>query len=93
MSLAESFDKVDFEVKLSSLADQWNSLCPGFHPWFVKKEAINLYQALCSQHVREQMSKDSTTKTTWSGCTLSRKLTKSLRSRYDCSNQQLETIG
>ena len=36
-SLAESFDNEDFEVKLFSLKDKWNSLCPGFQTWFNRK--------------------------------------------------------
>ena len=32
--LAEATDEEDFKVKVSSLKEKWNSLCPSFHQWF-----------------------------------------------------------
>ena len=35
--LAKAFNKEDYEVKLASLQEKWNSLCPEFFGWFKKK--------------------------------------------------------
>ena len=35
--LADAFNKEDFEVKLASLQEKWNSLCPEFFGWFKKQ--------------------------------------------------------
>ena len=35
--LADAFNKEDYEVKLASLQEKWNSLCPEFFGWFKKK--------------------------------------------------------
>ena len=35
--LADASDQNDFEVKLMSLEQRWESLCPGFYNWFVQK--------------------------------------------------------
>lgn len=37
--LAEATDKTDFEEKLSSLFEKWESLCHDFHGWFLKKRS------------------------------------------------------
>ena len=37
--LADAFNKEDFEVKLASLKEKWNSLCPEFFGWFKKKRS------------------------------------------------------
>ena len=34
--LAEALDEDDFNIKLQSLKDRWESLCPGFFNWFKK---------------------------------------------------------
>ena len=34
--LAEALDEDDFSIKLQSLKDSWESLCPGFFNWFKK---------------------------------------------------------
>lgn len=39
LGLVDASDKDDFQEKLTSLADKWNAIAPGFHEWFVKKEA------------------------------------------------------
>ena len=36
--LAEAQDFDDFNAKLVSLKEKWESLCPGFYAWFLKKE-------------------------------------------------------
>ena len=38
-SLADAFNKEDFEVKLASLLEKWNSLCSKFFGWFKKKRS------------------------------------------------------
>ena len=35
--LADALDQNDFEVKLMSLEQRWESLCTGFYNWFVQK--------------------------------------------------------
>ena len=35
--LADAFNKEDFGVKLASLQEKWNSLCPEFFGWFKKQ--------------------------------------------------------
>ena len=37
--LADAFNKEDFEVKLASLQEKWNSFCPEFFGWFKKKRS------------------------------------------------------
>ena len=37
--LADLFNKEDFEVKPTSLQENWNSLCPDFFSWFKKKQS------------------------------------------------------
>ena len=37
--LTDAFNKEDFEVKLASLQEKWNSLCPYFFGWFNKKQS------------------------------------------------------
>ena len=37
--LADAFNKEDFEVKLASLQEKWNSFCPEYFGWFKKKRS------------------------------------------------------
>ena len=37
--LADAFNKENFEVKLASLQEKWNSLCPEFFGLFKKKRS------------------------------------------------------
>ena len=39
LGLASSLDKDDFEAKLSSLKEIWDSLTDGFHNWFSRNRA------------------------------------------------------
>ena len=49
MGLAEAQDKEDFIVKLESLKERWNGLCPGFYEWFVAKRNEKFQQSvICS---------------------------------------------
>ena len=34
--LAEATDESDLDIKLLSLKEKWNGLCPGFYDWFKK---------------------------------------------------------
>ena len=34
---AEATDKSDFDIKLFSLKEKWESLCPGLHDWLKRK--------------------------------------------------------
>ena len=38
--LAEAQDFDDFNAKLVSLKEKWESLCPGFYAWFLKKRKV-----------------------------------------------------
>ena len=35
--LAEATNESDLDIKLLSLKEKWNGLCPGFYDWFLKK--------------------------------------------------------
>ena len=37
--LADAYDDDDFNTKLTSLEEIWNSISPGFHKWFVKNRS------------------------------------------------------
>ena len=50
--LAEAFDADDLSVKLESLLNKWEKLCPGFHNWFVKKRK-RLFQDSVIQSARQ----------------------------------------
>ena len=40
--LAEATDESDLDIKLLSLKEKWNGLCPGFYDWFQKKNAAQI---------------------------------------------------
>ena len=46
--LAEAEDIADFSLKLTTLEERWESLCPGFYQWFVAyrklKSAISVFK-------------------------------------------------
>ena len=48
---AEALDKDDFNVKLQSLKDRWESLCPGFFDWF-KKTKVSQFLKIVTQTAR-----------------------------------------
>ena len=45
-SIAEALDEDDFNVKLQSLKDRWESLCPGFFDWFKKTRVSQFLESL-----------------------------------------------
>ena len=60
--LAEATDRSDFQIKLFSLKEKWESLCSGFHDWFKRKEVMILWLALFRVQERESMLKACTFK-------------------------------
>ena len=50
--LTDAFNKEDFEVKLASLQEKWNSSCPDFFGWFKKKRS-DLFVESVIQSARE----------------------------------------
>ena len=48
---AEALDEDDFNVKLQSLKDRWESLCPGFFDWF-KKTRVSQFLKIVTQTAR-----------------------------------------
>ena len=55
--IVESIDPDDFNTKLDSLEDRWESLCAEFHQWFVRKRK-SLFLKSVIQHAR--LNSDST---------------------------------
>ena len=49
---ADAFNKEDFEVKLASLQEKWNSLCPDFFGW-LKKKRSDFFVEIVIQSARE----------------------------------------
>ena len=43
--IVEAIDPDDFNAKLDSLEDQWESLCPGFHQWFIRNRKCLLLKS------------------------------------------------
>ena len=37
--LSEAINKDDFDIKLLSLQEKWDALCPGFFSWFQKRRS------------------------------------------------------
>ena len=50
--LVDAFSKEDFEVKLASLQEKWNWLCPEFFGWFKKKRSYFFVESVI-QSARE----------------------------------------
>ena len=44
--VAEALDEDDFNVKLQSLKDHWESLCPGFYDWFKKTRVSQFLESV-----------------------------------------------
>ena len=49
--LAEALDGDDFTIKLQSLKDRWESLCPGFFDW-LKKTRVSQFLESVTQTAR-----------------------------------------
>ena len=62
--LAEATDKSDFDIKLFSPKEKWESLCPGFHGWFKRRKVMIFWLALFRMQEREPMFNSCTFKTT-----------------------------
>ena len=50
--LADATDESDLDIKLLSLKEKWNGLCPGFYDWFQNKRRLDFVDSVI-QSARE----------------------------------------